>query len=78
MYLLWFFILPLSGLLIGWLVRLLYARLELSSLEQRAKRVLQDAARRAQEKENEALIKTKDLVLVEREKLNKDAREQRR
>ena len=78
MDLLWFFILPLSGLLIGWLVRLLYARLELSSLEQRAKRVLQDAARRAQEKENEALIKTKDLVLVEREKLNKEAREQRR
>ena len=78
MNLLWFFILPLSGLLIGWLVRLLYARLELSSLEQRAKRVLQDAARRAQEKENEALIKTKDLVLVEREKLNKEAREQRR
>ena len=78
MNLLWFFILPLSGLLIGWLVRLLYARLELSSLEQKAKRVLQDASRRAQEKKHETLIKTKDLVLVERERLDKEAREQRR
>ena len=74
----WFFILPLAGLLIGWLVRWSYARFELSSSEQKAKRVLQDAIREAEEKKREALIETKDLLLAERETLDRESRDQRR
>ncbi len=78
MELVWFFMLPLAGLLIGWLVRWSYARFELSSAEQKARRVLQDAVREAQEKQREALIETKDLLLAERETLDREARDQRR
>ena len=78
MELVWFFMLPLAGLLIGWLVRWSYARFELSSSEQKARRVLQDAIREAQEKKREALIETKDLLLAERETLDREARDQRR
>ena len=74
----WFFMLPLAGLLFGWLGRWLYARVELSSLEQKAKRVLQDATREAEDKKREALIETKDLLLVERKKLDDETRNQRK
>ena len=74
----WFFMLPLAGLLFGWLGRWLYARIVLSSLEQKAKRVLQDATREAEDKKREALIETKDLLLVERKKLDDETRNQRK
>ena len=74
----WFFIIPLAGLLIGWFGRWLYARFELSSLEQKASRVLQDATREAEDKKRKALIETEDLLLAERDTLDRRVLDQRR
>ena len=44
----WFCILPLLGLIIGWTVRWVYAKFQLSSSEQKAERIKQDAVKEAE------------------------------
>ena len=42
-----FVIIPLVGLILGWTIRWLYARFQLSSSEQKAERVVQEALKEA-------------------------------
>jgi ribonucrease Y len=72
-----YIILPLAGLALGWITRWLYARFQLSSAEQRAARVLQEAERDAEAKKKEALLEGRDRLIRERNQLERETRERR-
>ena len=69
--------LPLFGLILGWTIRWLYARFQLSSSEQKAERVKQEAIKEAEAKKRELLIETKDELLKERNQQEREFRERR-
>lgn len=71
-------ILPLvGGILLGWIIRWLYARFQLSSSEQKAVRLSQDALKEAEAKKREVILETKDQLFKEREKQERELRERR-
>ncbi len=70
-------ILPLVGTVLGWTIRWLYARFQLSSSEQKAARLNQDALKEAEAKKRELLLETKDQLLKERAQQEKELRERR-
>jgi len=69
--------LPLFGLILGWTIRWLYARFQLSSSEQKAERVKQEAVKEAEAKKRELLIEAKDQLLQERNQQEREFRERR-
>lgn len=72
-----YIILPSVGLILGWLFRWIYARFQLSSSEQRAERINQEAIKEAEAKKREVLLETKDILLRERNQQEKEFRERR-
>jgi ribonuclease Y len=64
-------------LILGWLVRWIYARFQLSASEQRAERLKRDAVKDAEALKKELILETKDELLRERNQQEKDLREQR-
>lgn len=70
-------VLPLAGLILGWLIRWLYAKFQLSSSEQRAERLKRDAVKDAEALKKELILETKDELLHERNQQEKELREQR-
>ncbi len=70
-------ILPLAGLILGWLIRWLYARFQLSSAEQKSARIIQEALRDAEVQKKEVLLETKDQLIREKNQLEKETRERR-
>ena len=70
-------ILPLVGIVLGWFIRWLYARFQLSSSEQKAARLNQDAVKEAEAIKRELLLETKDELLKERAQQEKELRERR-
>jgi ribonuclease Y len=70
-------IIPLIGLILGWIIRWLYARFQLSSSEQKADRVIQEAQKEAEAKKREALLEAKDKIIRERNQLERETRERR-
>jgi ribonuclease Y len=72
-----YFILPLAGVFLGWLIRWLFARFQLSSAEQKASRIVGEAQREAEAKKKEAILESKDQLLHERNQLEKETRERR-
>ena len=75
-WLLWI-ILPLAGLTLGWTIRWLYARFQLTASEQRAERVKQDAIKEAEAKRKEILLEAKEKVIQERNQQERETRERR-
>jgi ribonuclease Y len=75
----WIFwiILPLAGLTLGWTIRWLYARFQLTASEQRAERVKQDAIKEAEAKKKEILLEAKEQVIRERNQQERETRERR-
>ena len=70
--------LPLTaGIVLGVLVRWLYARVGLASSEQKAIRIVNDALREGEARKREALLETKDELLKERTELENELRERR-
>ena len=69
--------LPLAGLTLGWTIRWLYARFQLTASEQRAERIKQDAIREAEARKKEILLEAKEKVIQERNQQEKDTRERR-
>jgi ribonuclease Y len=69
--------LPLAGLTLGWTIRWLYARYQLSATEQQAVRIKQDAIKEAEAKKKEILLEAKDQVIRERNQQEKETRERR-
>jgi len=70
-------IIPLACFFLGWLIRWLYARFQLSSSEQRAERIIQEALKEAEARKKEALLEIKDRQIRERNQLERETRERR-
>jgi ribonuclease Y len=75
-WILWI-ILPLAGLTLGWTIRWLYARFQLTASEQRAERIKQDAIKEAEAKRKEILLEAKEKVIQERNQQERETRERR-
>jgi ribonuclease Y len=71
------YILPLAGLTLGWTIRWLYARFQLTASEQRAERIKQDAIREADAKKKEILLEAKEQVIRDRNQQERETRERR-
>lgn len=72
-----FIALPLAGIVLGWIIRWLYARFQLSASEQKAQRVVQDAKREAEAQKKELLLNARDEAIRERNQLEREIRERR-
>ncbi|MDR1930334.1 MAG: ribonuclease Y [Treponema sp.] len=70
-------ILPLAGLTLGWSIRWLYARFQLTASEQRADRIKQDAIKEAEAKKKEIFLEAKEQVIRERNQQERETRERR-
>jgi ribonuclease Y len=66
-----------AGLLLGWIVRWLYAKYQLSSSEQKAERVKQEAVKEAENKRKEMLLEAKDQLIRDRNNQERDLRDRR-
>lgn len=73
-----FVVLPVAGIVLGWIIRWLYAKFQLSSAEQKAERVKQDALKEAEAQKKEYLLETRDQLLRERQQQEKENRERRK
>ena len=69
------FILPVVGIVLGWIIRWLYARFQLSASEQKAERVKQDAIKEAEAQKKEILLNAKDELIRERNQQERQNRE---
>ncbi|MBL7006955.1 MAG: ribonuclease Y [Spirochaetia bacterium] len=67
----------LSGLILGWIFRLVYAKFQLTSVEQKAARLNEEAIKEAEAKKKELLLETKDQLLKERQQQERETRERR-
>ncbi|GHV77748.1 ribonuclease Y [Spirochaetia bacterium] len=76
MWIMWI-ILPLAGLTLGWTIRWLYARFQLTASEQRAERIKQDAIKEADAKKKEILLEAKEQVIRDRNQQERETRERR-
>lgn len=72
-----FIILPLGGVILGWLIRWVYAKNQLSSTEQKAKRLKETAVSDAANEAKVVLIKAQDKTLEDRRRFEREIREQR-
>ena len=70
-------ILPLGGVMIGWLIRWIYARNQLTSSEQKALRLKETAVSEAESAKKEVLLGAQDKILEERRQFERETREQR-
>ncbi|SIQ83490.1 ribonucrease Y [Alkalispirochaeta americana] len=69
--------LPLAGGILGWTIRWLYARFQLSSAEQRAERLRKDAVKDAEARKTELILETRDDLQRERNEQEREIRERR-
>lgn len=72
-----FIALPVLGIFLGWIIRWIYARFQLSASEQKAARVKQDAIREAEAQKKEILLNAKDELIRERNQQERENRERR-
>ena len=72
-----YIVLPVAGIVLGWIIRWLYARFQLSASEQKAERVKQDAIREAEAQKKEILLNAKDELIRERNQQERENRERR-
>lgn len=73
----WFVALPLAGLILGWTIRWLYARFQLTAAENEAGRIKQDAIRQADAEKKAILVEAKDQLIRERNQQEREMRERR-
>ncbi len=69
--------LPLLGIVAGWLFRLLYAKFQLTSEEQKAERLKLDAIKEVEAQKKEIILKTREALQKERLEQEKEFREMR-
>lgn len=67
----------LAGGTIGWVIRWLYARFQLTSSEQKAERIKVEAQKEAEAAKKEYLLEAKDQLIRERHQQEKEFRERR-
>ena len=69
--------LPVVGIVLGWIIRWIYARFQLTASEQKADRVKQDAIIEAEAQKKEILLNAKDELSRERNQQERENRERR-
>lgn len=69
--------LPLVGLILGWTIRWLYAKFQLSSTEQRSERLKKDAIKDAEARKKELILETREALQRERNEQERELRERR-
>ena len=69
--------LPIVGIILGWTIRWLYARFQLSASEQMAERVKKDAIKDAEAQKKEILLEAKEQLIRERNQQERENREWR-
>ncbi|HQG40353.1 MAG TPA: Rnase Y domain-containing protein, partial [Spirochaetales bacterium] len=72
-----YILLPLAGGFLGWIARWLYAKMQLTSAEQRAQRILTEAQKQAEAQKKEMLVEAKDQIIRERNQQERENREWR-
>lgn len=72
-----YLILPIVGIVLGWIIRWIYARFQLTASEQKAERVKQEAIREAEAQKKEILLNAKDELIRERNQQERENRERR-
>lgn len=65
------------GLVVGFVLRYLYARAQLSSSEKESERILSDARKKAESEKKDKLLEARDQILKERNEFEKESRESR-
>ncbi len=70
-------VLPIVGIILGWTIRWLYARFQLSASEQLAERVKKDAIKEAEAQKKEILLEAKEQLIRERNQQERENREWR-
>lgn len=66
------------SIFLGWMARWLYARFQLSSCEQRARRIMQEANQEAEKKSKEYLVEARDQLIREQKQQEAENRERRK
>ena len=72
-----FIVLPVAGIVLGWTIRWVYARFQLSASEQKAERVRQDAIKEAEAQKKEILLQAKEQLIQDRNQQERENRERR-
>ena len=72
-----FIVLPVAGIVLGWIIRQIYARFQLSASEQKAERVRQDAIKEAEAQRKEILLQAKEQLIQDRNQQERENRERR-
>ena len=57
-----YIVLPVAGIVLGWTIRWIYARFQLSASEQKAERVKQDAIKEAEALKKEFQLQAKEQL----------------
>jgi ribonucrease Y len=70
--------LPFAGAVLGWTIRWLYARFQLSSTEQLAERLKRDAAKEAEARQKELILETRDALQRERNEQERELRDRQK
>ena len=73
-----YIVLPVAGIVLGWTIRWVYARFQLSASEQKAERVKQDALKEAEALKKEAQLQAKEQLIQDRNQQERENRERRK
>ena len=68
---------PVVGIVLGWIIRWIYARFQLTASEQKAERVKREAILDAEAQKKEILLNAKDEIIRERNQQERENRERR-
>ncbi|MDR2491651.1 MAG: ribonuclease Y, partial [Spirochaetaceae bacterium] len=72
-----YIILPLAGFALGWLIRWLYAKFQLTATENKAEQIRREAKKEAESIKKELLLEAKEKLISERNQQEKETRERR-
>ncbi len=72
-----YIVLPVAGIVLGWTIRWIYARFQLSASEQKAERVKQDAIKEAEALKKEIQLQAKEQLIQDRNQQERENRERR-
>ncbi len=72
-----YIILPIAGIVLGWTIRWIFARFQLSASEQKAERVKQDAIKEAEAQKKELLLQAKEQLIQEQKQQERENRDRR-
>ena len=72
-----YIILPLAGFALGWLIRWLYAKFQLTATENKAEQIRNEAKKEAESIKKELLLEAKEKLISERNQQEKETRERR-